>query len=80
MTATIQKWGNSQGIRLPKIILDNLNIHEGEEVEILTQDDTIILRPAVRQRKTIQELFEDYKDDYRPEEVDWGAPVGNEVW
>jgi antitoxin MazE len=80
MTTTIQKWGNSQGIRLPKIILDDLNITEGEEVELFVQNSTIIIKPSKKKRKTIQELFADYDGDYVPQEIDWGKPVGDEVW
>jgi len=80
MLATIQKWGNSQGVRLPKVFLDELNMREGSEVEILKQDNIIIIKNAAPRRKTIQELFAGYDDDYTPEEIDWGNPVGNEVW
>lgn len=80
MNATIQKWGNSQGIRLPKKILEYVNMSEGEEVEITTQDEAIIIKRAGGKRQTIQELFEGYDGDYTPEEVDWGEPVGGEVW
>lgn len=80
MTATIQKWGNSQGIRLPKVILENVNMSEGEEVEIITQNETILIKRAAGKRKTIQELFAGYDGDYKPEEIDWGEPVGGEVW
>ena len=34
----------------------------------------------VSNRKTIEELFEGYEGDYVPTEIDWGEPVGNEVW
>jgi len=80
MIATIQKWGNSQGVRLPKIYLDDLNMAEGNEVEILKQDDFIIIKSTARKRKTIQELFAEFDSDYTPEEVDWGEPVGREIW
>jgi len=80
MVATIQKWGNSQGVRLPKVFLDELNMREGNEVEILKQDDVIIIKNAAPKRKTIQELFAGYEGDYTPEEIDWGKPVGNEIW
>ena len=80
MTATIQKWGKSQGIRLTRIILEYVNMSEGEEVEIATQDDTIIIRRVTGKRRTIQELFAGYDGDYTPEEIDWGEPVGGEVW
>jgi len=80
MIATIQKWGNSQGVRLPKILLDDLNMSEGNEVEILKRDNFIVIKHATQKRKTIQELFAEYDGDYTPEEFDWGKPVGGEIW
>jgi len=80
MTATIQKWGNSQGVRLPQIFLDELDMREGNDVEILKQGNVIIIKNATPKRKTIQELFAGYDEDYTPEEIDWGKPVGGEVW
>lgn len=32
-----------------------------------------------KKRKTIIELFEGYDGDYKPSEIDWGEPVGNEI-
>ena len=32
MTTTIQKWGNSQGIRIPKILLDSVQWTENEQM------------------------------------------------
>ncbi len=80
MTATIQKWGNSHGIRLPKILLDDVNLSEGSEVELIVADEAIVIKPTAQKRKTIQELFASYSGDYQPEEMDWGAPVGGEIW
>ena len=80
MITRIQKWGNSQGVRLPKALLDDLNMSEGKEVEILKQDDIIIIKHAAQKRKSIQELFAGYEGDYAPEEIDWGEPVGGEIW
>jgi len=34
MLAKVQKWGNSQGVRIPKSILENANISTDEELEI----------------------------------------------
>ena len=36
---TLQKWGNSQGIRLPKILLDELGWSENDELSISKDDD-----------------------------------------
>ena len=34
MTAKISKWGNSQGLRMPKDIMDSLHLQVGDNVNI----------------------------------------------
>ncbi len=81
MTTTIQKWGNSQGIRLPKYMLDVLKWSNNEKIVIKAQDNKIIIEQAEpAKRKTIEELFDGYCGNYVPEEIDWGEPAGGEVW
>lgn len=81
MTVNIQKWGNSQGIRIPKHMLEDLTWSENEMVDISIADGKIIIeRVSPPQRKNIKELFEGFKGKYQPEEFDWGEPAGREVW
>ena len=94
MLTTIQRWGNSQAVRLPKIILESLLIGENDPVEITAENDSIIIKKAARKRrakksleerleefyqKPIDEILED-KSLYNPVEYDWGKPAGKEVW
>jgi antitoxin MazE len=55
MRARIIKIGNSQGVRIPKIFLEQTRL--GEEVEIETQDDQIIIRPVLRTRQGWDDAF-----------------------
>ncbi len=81
MPTSIQKWGNSQGIRIPKIVLDSVKWAENEEVVILVKDDKLIIEKSNKsKKKNIRELFENYKGGYVPQEVDWGCPEGREIW
>lgn len=81
MTTTIQKWGNSQGIRIPKILLDSMNWSENEQIVIIADNEKLIIEKSKEnKRKNIIELFENYKEDYTPEEIDWGEPKGAEIW
>ena len=43
-----------------------------------TVDDKVIEKET--KRKNIKELFADYEGEHTPTEIDWGEPVGNEVW
>ncbi|WP_432650180.1 AbrB/MazE/SpoVT family DNA-binding domain-containing protein [Huintestinicola sp.] len=79
MTTTIQKWGNSQGIRIPKIILDTVHWTDNEELTLIVKDNEVVIRKA-NERKSLKELFEGYDGEYVPEEIDWGEPVGKEIW
>ena len=77
--AVIQKWGNSQAVRLPKAILNAANLHENDCVAIDVQEDQITLRKLPR-RKTLDNLFAGYQGDYKPAEFETGADVGREVF
>lgn len=81
MQATIQKWGNSQGIRIPKAFLDALGMMENDIVELSREDDNIIIKKVKEERKlTLDDIFKDYDGESMAEEFDWGSPVGREVW
>ena len=80
MTTTIQKWGNSQGIRIPKIILDTVNWAEDEQIMIVVDNGKIVIEKSKTKRKNIKELFENYKGEYEQTEIDWGEPKGEEIW
>ena len=83
MTTTVQKWGNSQGVRLPKAILEQLLLKENDRVEITAINDSIVIKKTTRKRrakKSLEERFENYDGDYQCAEYDWGEPVENEVW
>ena len=70
MTTTIQKWGNSQGIRIPKTILDTVKWTENEKIILVVENEKIIMEKAKKKRKNIKELFADYEGEYEPIEID----------
>lgn len=79
METKIQKWGNSQGLRLSKDILELAGIAVGEPIEITVSRGEIILQKR-RPKKSLDELLAAMPADYRTEEVDFGPPVGQEAW
>ena len=87
MKTTLQQWGNSQGIRLPKGMVDALGIRVGAEmmVEVSQDRSSITLTPAidtrpVRGRHRIEELIASSSPDAFDGELDWGSPQGKEAW
>ncbi len=79
MYATVQKWGNSRAIRIPKPILEMVGLNENDQVEIKVQDGNLIIVP-VKKHKTLQERIVEYKGDYKCSEWDIGTPEGKEVF
>jgi antitoxin MazE len=55
MRARVVKIGNSQGIRIPKPILEQIGA--GEDVELEVEDNQIIIRPAANRREGWEEAF-----------------------
>ena len=88
MFATIQKWGNSHGLRIPKPLLEALGLRENDRVELLQSADTITIRKVSPvPHRTLEERLTDFYDKpveeiqrIDSEEVDWGDAEGREVW
>ena len=54
--ARVVRIGNSRGIRIPKVWLDQLDLDD--EVELAVQKDRLIIRRARRPRKGWEEAFQ----------------------
>ena len=82
MKASIVKWGNSQGIRLPKYLLESADLTDNDVVEITAKDGSLIIKKMriERQYKTIQDRFANFNEDYESVDISWGKPVGKEIW
>ncbi len=82
MHTKIQKWGNSQGLRLAKSVLADAHLGVGDEVDVAVRDGIIVIAPTVkiRGRYRLEDLVAQIPKDYHASEVDWGEPVGKEEW
>lgn len=79
MKTQLARWGNSLGLRIPRSVVVDANVADGDEVDVTVQDGAIVVRPAVR-RYTLDELVAGITPRNKHPEVDWGAPVGEETW
>ena len=82
MLTKVLKWGNSQGLRLTKALLNEAGIHVGDEVNVSVQRGRIVVEALsrVRSRCDLNALLSEMPKEYQPEELDWGPPAGKEVW
>ncbi len=82
MLAKIQKWGNSQGLRLNKNILQDVQLSIGDEVDVRVQNGVMVITPMIKNRgkHRLEDLVADMPVENQPAEIDWGNAVGKEAW
>lgn len=88
MYATIQKWGNSHGLRIPKALLDAVDLRENDRVELTQDNNSIQIRKVAPTRhRTLEDRLTAFYgkpiDEIQridSEEYDWGKPEGSELW
>jgi antitoxin MazE len=78
-TVRIAKWGNSLAVRIPKAVVEQVRLQEGDAVSIEVLDGHAELRRAER-IPTLEELVAQITPENRHGEIDWGPAVGKEIW
>jgi len=65
MNTTIRKIGNSEGVILPKELLERMNVKTGDQLQIVETGKGIALEPIddsfERQMKAAREMMNKYK-------------------
>ena len=82
MLTKVQKWGNSQGLRLTKSVLEEAGLNVGDEVRVSVRKGRIVVAPTVKVRGKydLKTLLSGMPDGHRLEELDWGPRAGKEAW
>ena len=78
LTVTISRWGNSLAVRLPKDVLDEADIHEGDRLEVNAEGSTIRLT-----RRNAPASLDELIGRITPQNlhsVVFDTPVGAELW
>lgn len=83
MEARLQKWGNSDGIRIPSVFLKSLNLKTNDIVDLVKENNMIIIKPKSK-HLSLEERIEMYERLSKEEKgsveaYDWGEDVGKEV-
>ena len=85
MEARLQKWGNSDGIRIPSSFLKTLNLKTNDKVELVQKENSIIISKPKKKHLTLEErieIFEQLPSDEKGqvESYDWGEDLGKEMF
>lgn len=75
----VQKWGNSFGIRVRKVVADHLNVKEGSTINLELYDGKMLVTPACPEY-SLDELVAGINADNLHGETSTGRATGGEVW
>jgi antitoxin MazE len=80
MKSQIGQWGNSLAIRIPKYVVEALDLKPNDAVECTVEAGKLVVqRMQTLPEFTLEELLAGITEPPEPE-VDWGKPMGEEVW
>jgi antitoxin MazE len=80
MNATIQKWGNSLAMRIPKAVARDVHLETGCVVNLAVRDGRVIIEPARKAKYQLDELLKGVSKKNIHRSVDTGPAVGREAW
>ena len=80
LIAQVKSWGNGQGVRFSKELLDSIGVHVDEFLDVKIEDGSIILTKTFK-HKTLEERAADFNGKVGPyDEFAWGDAEGREQW
>lgn len=80
MEVQVKSWGNSQGVRISKEVLQEANIAVNDILDMKVVNGMITLTKPNR-HKTLEERAKKFNGELNLDgEFQWGESVGGEVW
>lgn len=79
MKATVQRWGNSLAVRLPRLLAEESQISEGSQVELVRTPDGVLVKARQKPRYRLSDLLAGISPENLHPETEWGPAVGREV-
>ena len=80
MQTTIQKWGNSLAVRIPKAFVKEAHVAYGTPVDLSVDDGKIVIDPRAEPEYRLEDLLKGVTKRNLHAEVVTGEAVGLEVW
>ncbi len=80
MLVHVKKWGNSASVRIPASVMAAAALSIDQAVEIREEGGRIIIEPVKAPVYDLDQLLSQMTPETFHDEVDFGPPVGQEVW
>ena len=80
MQGVVKKWGNSAAVRIPAAVLAAAHVYLDQAVDVREEQGRIVIEPLRPTRHDLALLVAGITEENRPEPVETGTPMGQEVW
>lgn len=80
MRVNIKKWGNSASVRIPAAVMMAASIRIDQAVDVREEAGKIIIEPIAVATYDLDSLLARMTPETFHDEVDFGPPVGEEIW
>ena len=80
MRVQVKKWGNSASVRIPASVMAAAALQVDQAVDVREEDGRVVIEPIRVPVYDLDELLSTMTPDTFPDDVDFGAPIGKEVW
>lgn len=76
MHANITKWGNSLGVRIPRVLADKIGLHPGTPVEVSVEDHHLVIKKGY----SLESMLDQVTSQNIHNEIQTGPLRGKEAW
>jgi antitoxin MazE len=80
MRAQVKKWGNSASVRIPASVMEAASLTIDQAVDIREENGRVVIEPAPTPRHDLDALLAQMRPETFHDFIDFGPPVGKEIW
>jgi len=80
MRVYVKKWGNSASVRIPAGVMTAAAMHIDQAVDIREERGRVVIEPVRAPSYSLDRMLDQMDPKTFPDEIDFGKPVGKEMW
>lgn len=80
MRVQVKKWGNSASVRIPSSVMAAASLHIDQAVDVREEDGRVVIEPVRGPVYRLDDLLAGMTPETFPDDVDFGVPMGKEIW
>ena len=80
MRKKVNKWGNSLGLRIPKLVAAEVGLEENSLVNLTIVNGSIVISPERKTPLELEAMLKQVTEENLHGEVNTGPAIGREAW